>query len=120
MANYTKDQRIIKDNPDATPYELLELGLSEKKYDELMQSAGQSVKDVEIIDAEPLPPPRVKATITEQPARAIPTITVAVKANVDTGMAYLINTQSGKRTYMTFNSATRAATKNPKKYKVEN
>lgn len=35
MANLTKDQRIIKDNPNATPHELLLLGLSQSKYEEL-------------------------------------------------------------------------------------
>lgn len=42
MANLTKDQRIIKDNPKASPYELLKLGLSEKRYNQLLAEENQS------------------------------------------------------------------------------
>lgn len=32
-----KDKKIIDSNPDKTPYELLELGLSNKAYEKLLQ-----------------------------------------------------------------------------------
>ena len=55
-----KDAKIIRDNVDKSPYELLELGLSQKAYDRL--AAGE-YKTIEAVQEEPLQPAAVeKAT----------------------------------------------------------
>lgn len=110
MANLTKDQRIIKDNPDDTPEQLLEKGLSPKGYAELKT---KETKEVE----RQAPPPKVQAVVTQNTSRAMPR-TVAPKSNVTAGMAYLVNKITGKRTYMSEAQVLRQIKKYPAEYEI--
>lgn len=107
MANLTKDQRIIKDNPEASPYELKALGLSDKAFEEMMGGSKEQ---------------------QEQPAKVAPQIQVNTKAQPKVssytapsskGMAYLINKKRGGQTKMTLASAQRQARKYPNEYDVK-
>lgn len=98
MANLTRDQRIIRDNPTKTPYQLLQLGLSQAGYQELMSKVPEAAQVTERIT-----PP--------QPQRAQPKVTKVAQqaqrpaATNNTAMAYLVNKKTKKRTLMTRASA---------------
>lgn len=57
MARKSNDDKLISENPNASPYELLTKGLSEKKYNELMSGT------------EPTPIEEIK------PKRLVPEVT---------------------------------------------
>lgn len=149
MANLTKDQRIIRDNPDKSPYELLQLGLSQKAYEELLakdqsasgkppeetvdevlaksnnvsQSLGDTekgfVENVVLTEVKPAEEPqKVKATVEKEP-RATPKIIEVPAEPVPYGMAWLVNKVTGKRTYMTFEAASRRKKSHPDTYSIE-
>lgn len=117
MAGLTKDEKIIKANPDASAYELLQLGISEKKYNELLEKESteataprQKVAPV-VVEATKVEP---KVTVVEAP-RAAPKLTQVTAAQV-TGKTYLVNKQTGKRTPMTAESIRRMVNKYPNIY----
>lgn len=128
MANLTKDARIIKDNPDLTPYELLtEKGLSQNGYDHLV-AHNESLKAAPAKQVIERPVPQIQTpqqlveptikTIsdTNENRRAIPAISEVVYNSGD--MATLINNKTGKQTSMSKSAAVRFAKKYPKEYKV--
>lgn len=94
MANLTRDQRIIKENPGLTAYELLEKGLSQAGYEAMLQSAPEPAKP------EPIRPP-IQPTVR----KAEPKLSSAPRQQGDKHMAYLVNKKTGKRTRMTRASA---------------
>ena len=103
---YTKDQRIINENPNLTAYELLtQKRLSQEKYNELVQNNYQ---------------PKIKPQVTETPKPAEPVKPVVRQAQPKLSrpnaaqapqnhMAWLVNKKTGKRTRMTRASALFAA-----------
>lgn len=148
MANLTKDQRIIRDNPGLNAYELLQKGLSEKAYQELLQKEDKAASKVvieetvdevlaraeaaklslapetfqDIVETPPPPPPvvsqRAKATVQESHI-AVPKLAKAPVVQPPTGMAWLINKATGKRTYMTLYSAERRLKSHPSTYTIQ-
>lgn len=70
MAGYTRDQRIIKDNPGKTAHEYRMLGVSEAKVQELIKAEESQVQKPKPIAETP----RIKAVVATDPnpARAVP------------------------------------------------
>lgn len=102
MANISKDDKIIRDNPGLSPEELLKKGLSEKKYEDLLKAP----KEV----------PSVKKIVPEiQPARPMPKLTVITHVPVTDQV--LLRTPDGKTTPMALKAAQKLVRKNPN-YKI--
>lgn len=57
-----KDKKIIEENPGKSPYELLQIGLSEQGYESLV---AQEAKQ---------PEPTIKEVVIEEPERLIPEV----------------------------------------------
>jgi hypothetical protein len=108
---YTKDQRIINENPTLTAYELLmQKGLSQEKYNELIQANYQPKGKVEPTVAERITPPQpVQPTVKRSADPKLSRPQQPTRANHETKMAYLVNKTTKKRTYMTRASAEFAA-----------
>lgn len=137
MANLTKDQRLIKENPGKSPYELKEMGLSDKGFTDLLAEQGAEGKkqeatkppedqnkptvtqlqDIEnkLTDAIVAPVP---AKLTIIPSRATPHTQAAKPMHVAEGQGILIEKKSGKRTQMSKAAAERWARKHPGKFDV--
>lgn len=126
MANLTRDQRLIKENPNKTPYELLMLGLSEAKYQELLAHedavrAAPAQKVPQQTDTAPQTTgkaePVIKAKTPLQ--RAIPMTNVAAPIITNShDMAILRNKKTGKELRLTKGEALRQAKKYPQEYEV--
>jgi hypothetical protein len=104
---YTKDQRIINENPTLTAYELLmQKGLSQEKYNELVQSNYQPKAPIQPTVTERITPPQpVQAKVTRaEPKLSKPHVPANQKK-----MAFLRNKSTGKITRMTRASAEFAA-----------
>jgi hypothetical protein len=129
---YTKDQRIINENPTLTAYELLmQKGLSQEKYNELIQANYQPKakiqpevqksldKHISPLESEQTKQWRESQKITP-PTPVAPTVKRAAdpklsrpqqpnRAHKANKMAYLVNKTTKKKTYMTRASAEFAA-----------
>lgn len=126
MANLTKDQRIIRDNPGKSPYELKELGISDKAFEELLTNA--PAEPAPAIEESLLPPPpamnwgsipeegqqKAKAKVTQTPVTAQPRLSVARPMNLPVGQAILVS-PTGKQTNMTRAAAERWVRDHPGK-----
>lgn len=97
MARPTKDQQIIKQNPNKSPYELKLLGLSDTTYNQMV---------VEEQAAQTKQPERAAPTII----RAKPTVREYTPPNMQDGMGYYV-APNGKATRMTYGAAERLARK---------
>lgn len=113
MANLTKDQRILKENTDKSPYELLKLGLSEKKYQELLKEEPKA-EPTNAKEAEKQQLPEKLIPEVRQSQRAIPKL--AAHTAVLGGNA-TIKGPNGKKTSMDRNRAIKFVRKNPT-YKI--
>lgn len=122
MANLTKDQRILRDNPNKTPHELLLLGLSAKAYEELVAKQEKDLKAP--VHPEPQPAPQVQRPVV----KTVPKINAIAKTNVPApmfnsknDMAWLVPKagKAGKALYMTKAQALRQQRKYPQDYDVK-
>lgn len=106
MAKLSKaDQKIIDDNPGLKPVELLDKGLTQKAYNDLVNNNAP-------IQPEK-PTPTVKHTSIHQAAQPV------LREYVSKGeKAYLVNKETGKRTPMSRKSAERFANKYPQTHYV--
>lgn len=91
------DQKIIDAHPDEAPYDLLQLGLSQKGYQELVDKHDAEVQQPKI---QP-----VVQQVTPQ-LRAIPALS-NIAPGVNSDMAYLVNHQTGFRRQMSRAAAER-------------
>jgi hypothetical protein len=131
---YTKDQRIVNENPTLTAYQLLtEKGLSQEKYDELVKEGYQpkitpptperiqpEVKKWADVKAETPKTAKwadVKAKPSIRPMAKTQPYQSPVQGNSQ-DQAYLINKQTGKQLYMSKNQALRMKRKYPAIYDV--
>lgn len=112
MANLTKDQRLIRDNPDATPEQLLEMGLSQKGYADLKAKQAENTKQEEVKVVQ-----KVQPVVTQNTARAMPR-TTPPKVSATAGMAWLVNKKNGKRLYMAEAQVLRQIKKYPAEYEI--
>lgn len=103
MARPSADDKLIKENPQASPYELLQMGLSQKKYDELVAQSAPKPVQPEIKQVHP---------------RLVGTLKTAT-SNHSTGMSYLVNLNTGNRIRMTTSAAQRMVNKNPKLFQIQ-
>lgn len=123
MANLTKDQRILKDNPKATPHELLLKGLSQAKYEELVQKAENDVKapiQKEPVKTEPIVQ-QVQVMNKQAPViRAIPkTDSAAPIFTSSHDMAWLIDKTGRCRPFWcTYTYAMKQVKKYPKQFEI--
>lgn len=101
MANLTRDQRLVKENPTLSAYELLQKGLSQDAYNKLVQENYQPQGKIKPEVQQPVKPVVTRA----QPKVNTPAQVVRGKSN----MAYLHNKKTGKKTRMTRASAMFAA-----------
>lgn len=119
---YTKDQRIMNANPDKSAYELLGLGLSEEKYNELVkanyqpQAKEKIVPDV--ITPTVTPPPQPVQPVVRQSAQPKLSRAPQQPRRPGTKRAYLHNKKTGKKTAMTLASAQFAARLDKGNYNV--
>lgn len=118
MANLTRDQRLIRDNPNKTAHELLLLGLSTKAYEEMVAKEEKDLK------APMKPEPQVQRPIV----KTVPKINAIAKTNVPApmfnsknDMAWLVPKagKAGKPLYMTKAQALRQQRKYPQDYDVK-
>jgi hypothetical protein len=118
MANLTKDARLIRDNPGMSAADLLNLGLSQGAYEELLKQQENPYGTTEtpkkpvipnpvtkIQDNETFPdlrkvPPTVTKEASTQPQRAVPKINTGAPMDSNSEMAVLIDNTTGKRTPM--------------------
>lgn len=131
MANLTRDQRLVKENPTLSAYELLQKGLSQDAYNKLVQENYQpqgkikpEVQQPVIKTSEELIREYRENSKASQPVKPVvtratpkinkPAQVVRGKSN----MAYLHNKKTGKKTYMTRASAEFAAKLDKGNYNV--
>lgn len=110
LSNEEKDTRLIEANPDASPKELLALGLSEAGFEKLAAAQPKEVKpqpqaQPEQITAEK-PEPAQPTVLKNGPA--VPKLQAAPEGSQYTGdMVVLINPTTGTRTPMPRTTANR-------------
>lgn len=108
MANLTRDQRIIKENPGLTAYELLEKGLSQAGYEKLVSENYTVQQTPDMAQSSDLPktekPEPIRPTVQPTIRKAEPKLSSAPRQQADKHMGYLINKKTGKRTRMTMAS----------------
>lgn len=97
MANISRDERIKRDNPTLSAYELLQKGISQDFYNKLVQANYQPQGRIKPEVQQPVKPVVTRA----QPKVNKPAQVVRGKSN----MAYLKNKKTGKMTRMTRASA---------------
>lgn len=128
---YTKDQRLINANPDKSAYELLGLGLSQEKYNELVAQNYQPTKAEKItpVVTEPIKPPAqvviqeernfepIKPVVTRSAQPKLSHAPMPQRTNT-TKRAILHNKKTGKKTPMTLTSAQFAAKLDKGNYNV--
>ncbi len=114
MANLTKDQRLIKENQDKDPYELLQLGLSQSKYNELVAAMTSKPKKAEEKKSHTEPNPEEKKTLAPQRVTVIRATPQTRQYNQpESGaMAWYLDPQ-GKGTHMSRTAAERLSRKTP-------
>lgn len=134
---YTKDQRIINENPTLTAYQLLtEKGLSQEKYDELVADNYQPKQAEKITPPEPIQPTVKKwnelkqeppqKTVKWSAQKATASVRPMPKTNdyvspykgPSEDLAWLINKKTGRQTRMSKNHAMRMKRKYPNEYDV--
>lgn len=134
---YTKDQRIINENPTLTAYQLLtEKNLSQEKYDELVASGYEPKQAEKITPPEPIQPTVKKWNELKQdpPQKTVKWSAQKATANVrpvpktndyvspykgpSEDLAWLINKKTGGQTRMSKNHAMRMKRKYPNEYDV--
>lgn len=115
MAKLSKDELIIKQNPGLTAYELLQKGLSERAYNDLIAKeqaetqVKQSAKIAPAVSETQIQKSPAKAAVIQTPAKAIPRLS-DVPPNATGEMAWLIG-PDGKQTLMTKEAAERCSRK---------
>lgn len=115
MANLTKDQRILRDNPGKSPYELLMLGLSQAKYEELLAAEDKRHN----APTQKVPQKAEPVVKTSIPIRAIPQTTAPapiIKGHHD--MAVLWDKKAGRGLRMTKAQVLRQIKKYPNQYEM--
>lgn len=106
MARPTNDEKLIKENPKASPYELLQLGLSQKKYEEM------------IAQKEEAKPQQLQPEIKQVQPRVMPKLK-PMQASGGGDMAYLVNLKTGNKVRMTRHHAEKMARKSPNQFSVQ-
>lgn len=130
MARPTKDEQIIKQNPGASPYELLQKGLSEQRYQELIAEE-EKMQQAQPQEIKPQLSRKLEEHAMEQPKpivqKAQPMVTKAVPSlkksapimQAGKNMAWLVNKQTGRSTHMSAAIAIKQQQKYPDKYEVK-
>lgn len=138
MGNLTKDERLIRDNPELTAYDLLNKGLSQAGYEKLLATQEANVtNEIKQAKKQPVTPImvddtfhdlrqnslKVAPTVTKDttPTRAMPKTQEYAPVDINGDMAILVDTVKGTRTPMMRSFAVKWATKSNHKgrYKVE-
>lgn len=70
MANISKDQRIINQNPGLTPHELLLKGISAAKYEELIKQEESKIT----APVQKTPEEKIAPIAQPEPAKSIPQV----------------------------------------------
>lgn len=105
------DKKVIEQNPGLSPYDLLEKGLSEKGYEELVSQQGAEKQKIAPTVEKTEPEPQKVAPKVEQlrEVRATPTLS---PVQSDSGeLAWLVS-PDGKKTRMSRSAAERFIRKN--------
>ncbi len=141
MANLTKKQKFLKENPDATPYDLLMAGhMTQGEYDEATKENKGATQSVDEFLKDKLKP-EIKTQTVEQfiqnkPAQSVdeflkgqklkPTRTI-LHTNYPTletykapksGNVYLNDKKLGKTTWIDASAAERWRKKDPQRYTI--
>lgn len=117
MAKLTNDEKIIKQNPGLSAYELLAKGLSPEAYTELVAKEQASmeankvgpVKVAPAVTETPIKNGPAKATVIQTPSKAVPKLS-DIPHNAYSDMAWLVG-PDGKQTLMTKEAAERCSRK---------
>lgn len=127
---YTKDQRLINANPDKSAYELLGLGLSQEKYNELVAQNYQPQAKITPVVTEPIKPPAqvviqeersfepIKPVVTKSAQPKLSRPVAPTRSGNHPKRAILHNKKTGKKTPMTLASAQFAAKLDKGNYNV--
>ena len=110
MARISKDDKLIQDNPNLSAYELLQKGLSEKKYEELVSKENEPPKQ------QPKTAPQVTQSDKLIPeintsARAMPKLSTYTPQG--RGDQVIVRTPDGKAVPMHPTYANKLVRKNP-------
>lgn len=121
-----KDAKIIRENEGKTPYELLELGLSQKAYDRLISGEAketvskateeETVETANATTSNVVKPSSVKI-IEPKVTLTSPTEYRQQKAKAQSGTVKILNRRTGKVVTLSANAANRLL-KNPKEYQL--
>jgi len=128
-----RDAKIIRDNPDASPYDLLALGLSQKAYDRYTETlekqskapvprSSTAGKDEDVDDSPAQPSEGIKPAIVEtvaaKPNVVKPVLSSAVNNAGDVLSTLTIIGPTGIPQKMNAKQAVKLAARHPNKYKI--
>jgi len=106
-----KDKKIIEDNPNATPHELLtKYGLSDKGFDELVAEA-----DAKALAVSKASKPKLIPSAILQPLQPD---TTQYLSQAEAGKVRIIPKSGGMGTEVSASVAAKMLAKNPKLYKI--
>lgn len=121
MANLTKEERYRKDNPDATPYDLLSAGaIDQARYNDLISHEQKSAIAVKPQESEDL---NIKPAASD---KLIPNKVIQHRAapklsqqnTPKSGNVYLYDKTLNKTTWMSRGAAEREVRKYPHRYSI--
>lgn len=97
MARKSNDDKLISENPNASPYELLTKGLSEKKYNELLSQTDKTEPIEEIKPKRLVPEVTAVATPKLMPLPHVYIASDTVQVRTKEGKVIEVSPQAAQR-----------------------